>query len=340
VTAGPSAPQFLTYSAVVPTKDRPEAATETVANLLEQTRPPARIVVVDASGRPFEPPEAVRARAHGLAVDLRVEQSRPSVHAQRNLGARQIDTPIVLFLDDDVRIPPNYVQALLERWEERGLEALGAIAGTPAVVPRQGALERFVRRVTMLSVVDPRRDAMTLRRSGKVRFVPEPRGDVHVPVLASGATAYRTDLVLRHPFDERFPGYTPGGDLEMAARVATEAPLVQTPAVRWTHLWDPRERVSPSRWYVRGRCETYFRLRRLDRRPLTVAAFGVALLADGGLALADSLRERRLAHVRGFVSGVVETLRSPPPPFGRPSEDVDGRADVDEAVDAIGLAGR
>jgi hypothetical protein len=120
---------------------------------------------------------------------------------------------------------------------------------------------------------------------------------------------YRTDLVLAHPFDERFPGYAPGEDLEMAWRVGRSAPLLQTPEVRWHHLWDPRERVSPARWYVRGRCETYFRLRRVDRSPLTVAAVAVSLLAEAGLALAESVRERQSAHVRGYVAGVLEALR-------------------------------
>jgi glycosyltransferase involved in cell wall biosynthesis len=307
----------LSYSVVIPTKDRAEAATETVEALLEQIRLPTRIVVVDASSRPYEPPASLVDRAARADVELLVLQSVPSVHAQRNLGARSVETPIVLFLDDDVRVPAGYAEALLTRWEEQGLDAFGGMAGTPAVVPRQGPLDRLVRRLTMLSYVDPRREAMTLRRSGKVRFVPEPHGDVRVPVLASGATAYRTDLVLRHPFDERFSGYTPGGDLEMSARVAVDAPLVQTPAVRWTHLWDPRERVSPTRWYVRGRCETYFRLRRLDRSPLTLAAFGLSLLADGALAAADSVRDRRLAHIGGFVRGAFQTLRAPPPGFGR-----------------------
>ena len=164
----------------------------------------------------------------------------------------------------------------------------------------------------MLSYVDPSREAMTLRRSGKVRFVPEPSRDVRVPVLASGATAYRTDLALAHPFDERFAGYTPGGDLEMASRVAAAAPLMQTPDVHWSHLWHPRERVSSTRWYVRGRCETYFRLKRLDRSPATLAAFGVSLAADCSLALVESIRSRDPAHVWGFVRGVTQTLRDPP----------------------------
>jgi glycosyltransferase involved in cell wall biosynthesis len=309
VTAEPPSRQPLAYSAVIPTKDRREAADAAVEVLLGQTRVPQRIVVVDASASAYAPSSSLAARAARVGVDVVVIESRPSTSAQRNTGARRVETPVVLFLDDDVRVAPGYVEALLARWEAAGLEAFGGMAGTPAVVPRQGALARTVRRLTMLNYVDPARQAMTLRRSGTVRYVPEPRRAVRVPALGAGATAYRTDLVLAHPFDERFPGYAPGEDLEMAFRVAAAAPLLQTPEVRWTHLWDPRERASPTRWYVRGRCETYFRLRRLDRSPLTLAAFALSLLAESVLALADSVREREPGHVRGFVSGVMETLR-------------------------------
>jgi glycosyltransferase involved in cell wall biosynthesis len=292
----------LAYSAVIPTKDRPQAVDEAVNVLLAQTRRPERIVVVDASERAYRPPS-------DRAVDLVVLASRPSTSAQRNLGARRVETPIVLFLDDDVRLPPDYAEVLLGRWEAGGLEAFGGMAGTPAIVPSQRSLARAVRRATMLNYVDPAGEAMSLRRSGKVRYVPEPRRAVVVPALGAGATAYRTDLVLAHPFDERFNGYSPGEDLEMAVRVASAAPLLQTPEVRWTHLWDPRERTSPDRWYVRGRCETYFRLRRLDRSPLTMAAFTLSLAAESSIALADSVRERDPGHVRGFVRGTLESVR-------------------------------
>jgi hypothetical protein len=126
---------------------------------------------------------------------------------------------------------------------------------------------------------------------------------------------YRVDLALACPFDERFDGYAPGEDLDMAWRVGRNAPLIQTPEVRWTHLWDPRERSSPGRWRVRGRCETYFRLRRLERTPAALAAFAVSLVSEAGVALADTLRERDLRHVRGFVSGAAESLfRNRPSP--------------------------
>jgi glycosyltransferase involved in cell wall biosynthesis len=299
----------LVYSAVIPTKDRPEAVGEAVGVLLGQSRRPERIVVVDASAEPYELPDELQARAGQLAVEVVVVASRPSTAAQRNLGAREVETPVVLFLDDDVRLPPDYAETLLARWEAAGLEALGGVAGTPAVVPRQGPVSRALRRLLMLNYVDPSGEAMTLRRSGNVRYVPEPRGAVRVPALGAGATAYRTDLVRAHPFDERFEGYAPGEDLEMAFRVGHAAPIMQTPEVRWTHLWDPRERASPTRWLVRGRCETYFRLRRLDRSPLTLAAFALSLVAEAGLALADSVRERDPGHVRGFAAGALESIR-------------------------------
>jgi glycosyltransferase involved in cell wall biosynthesis len=298
----------LGYSAVIPTKDRPGAADEAVEVLLAQTRLPERIAVVDASRPAYAPSEAVRERAAAADVELRVIESRPSTSAQRNVGARSVDTPIVLFLDDDVRLPPDYAEVLLARWEAAGLHSFGGMAGTPAVVPRQGPLERAVRRLAMLNYVDPAAEAMTLRRSGAVRYVPEPAGAVQVPALGAGATAYRTDLVLAHPFDERFPGYAPGEDLDIAVRVGAVAPLLQTPEVRWTHLWDPRERAARDRWRVRGRCETYFRLRRLDRSPLTLAAFALSLLGESAVALADTVRERDAVHVRGFVGGALEAV--------------------------------
>ena len=303
-------PQRLSYSAVIPTKDRQEDADAAVEALLAQIRLPKRIVVVDASDQPYQPSQGSVATAARLDIDLVVVASLPSTSAQRNVGAERVETPIVLFLDDDVRIPADYAARLLEHWDAAGLEALGGIAGTPAVVPSQSRVGRFVRRVAMLNYVDPSARAMTLRRSGNVRYVPEPRGPVVVPALGAGATAYRTELARSCPFDERFAGYAPGEDLEMAFRVGAIAPLLQTPEVRWTHLWDPRERASPSRWEVRGRCETYFRLRRLDRSPLTLVAFAVSLLADCVLALADSVRERDLRHVRGFVGGTLKTLIS------------------------------
>jgi GT2 family glycosyltransferase len=304
------APGRLPYSGVIPTKDRPDHAAEAVGVLLGQTRAPERIVVVDAGGEPYRPAAAHEQRARELGVELVVLGSRPSTSAQRNLGARSVDTPIVVFLDDDVRVPPGYVEALLAHWEAAGLNAFGGMCGTPAELPAHGRIATLVRRLAMLNYVDPAAEGSRLRRGGKVRYAANPPRPVRVSVLGAGATAYRTDLVRAHRFDEAFSGYALGEDLELASRVAARAPLLQVPEVRWTHLWHPRERVSASRWYVRGRAETYFRLKRIDRAPLTLAAFAISLAADTAIALGASLRARDAAPVRGFLQGARDGLRA------------------------------
>ncbi len=49
----------LAYSAVIPTKDRPEAADAAIEVLLRQSRRPERVVVVDASTSPYRPSDGI-----------------------------------------------------------------------------------------------------------------------------------------------------------------------------------------------------------------------------------------------------------------------------------------
>jgi hypothetical protein len=40
-----------------------------------------------------------------------------------------------------------------------------------------------------------------------------------------------------------------------------------------------------------------------------MAAFALSLVAESGVALVESIRERDPRHVRGFVGGVLQSLR-------------------------------
>jgi len=299
----------LTYTTVIPTKDRADRVRTAVEEMLAQTRLPERIVVVDASEPALELADQLRDATREAGVELVLVHAPPSTAGQRNRGVERVETPVTLLLDDDVSLQPDYVEVLLERWEGAGLEAFGAMVGTPEYVPPHGPLARALRRVFMLHYHAARGEATTLRRSRKVRYVPIPSREVTVPACGAGYGLFRTDLLRRHPFDEKFPGYAPGEDLEMSSRLAADAPILQVPSVRYLHEWNPRERLSPVRWYQRGRRETYFRLRHLDDSIGSRAAFALSLIAETGAAAADSLRERDRRHVVGFVRGVLETLR-------------------------------
>ena len=298
----------LSYSIVVPTKDRHDVVLVALDNALAQTRAPDRIVIVDSSEQPLALPEPIRARAAAAGVDLSVLHARPSTSAQRNEGVRHVESSVVLFLDDDVTIPPTYADTLLRRWEREGLNALGGIVGATNPADTPGPLARLLRRLLMLHVADSRRARTFIRRSGKVWFVDRPRTEVVVPAAGAGAIAYRTDLARRHPFDERFDGYALGEDLEMAVRLSRDGPILQIPEAYYSHEPASGGRNARDRWYYRGRRETYFRLKRLDRSLLTRIAFAISLVGEGGAALAETARERDLHHVRSFARGVRETL--------------------------------
>jgi hypothetical protein len=164
----------------------------------------------------------------------------------------------------------------------------------------------------MLHYPDPAAVRNEFRLSQKLRFRHYPDGPVLVPALSTMAVLYRTDLARKHRFDEHFTGYALGEDLDMAWRLSHDAPLLQVPDVRYVHAWAPGDRGSPRRWYFRGRCDAYFRLKRLDRTPQAVGAFALSFVGELIGATADSLRERDPSHVKLFVRGFAETLRDRP----------------------------
>lgn len=293
------------YSVVVPTKDRHEILPVTIGHLLAQTDPPRRVVVVDASDEP------IRLELESGDVEVLLLRHAPSTSAQRNVGVAHVETPLVMFLDDDVELPPDYVETLKRHWAERGgLEALAAATGTAArPAPAGGRLGQLYRHVFQLHIQDPSAAHNTFRLSQKVRFRIVPAEPVSIPAVSTMAVLYRTDLARKHPFDEHFPGYALGEDLDMSFRVAQEAPILHVPDVAYVHAWSEGGRGSPRRWYYRGRCDTYFRLKRLDPGPVPAAAFALSVVGELIGAAADSAKERDPSHVGLFVRGLAETLR-------------------------------
>jgi glycosyltransferase involved in cell wall biosynthesis len=302
------------YSVVVPTKDRARIVLETVERVLEQDFLPERVIIVDASVPGLVLPEALEARFRAAGVALEVVHALPSTSGQRNRGADRVETPLVLFTDDDVVLPGDYASSLIARWSALGLDRLGAISGEPEDLPVVGSAAgrlagRLYRRAFMLHDAREGFPGIGLRKSQKVRYGTRPMGDVYVPIVSSQAVIYRTDLARKHRFDEKFTGYVLGEDHDLAARVAHERPILLATEVKFLHARQPGERASHDRWYNAARSETYFRLRRLERSPTARAAFALSIVGEAAGPMLDSVRERDLHHITAYVRGLAETLR-------------------------------
>jgi peptidoglycan/xylan/chitin deacetylase (PgdA/CDA1 family)/glycosyltransferase involved in cell wall biosynthesis len=298
------------YSVVVPTKDRPAEVDRTLRVICAQTEKPVGIVVVDASETPHEVALDARNLVAEVGISLRILPHSPSTARQRNAGIDVVTTPLVLFLDDDIIIASDYVASLIHRWRVAGLTSLSGISGyeiDPEQPQIRRAISRALRLLFMLHVYDPHGKTTVMRRSGKLRYGIATQDDVVVPAVGSGAVLFRTEVVRRHRFSDRFDGYVLGEDLDLSIRVSQEAPMIGT-SERFEHHQAAGGKHSPLRWYYRGRPETYFRLRNRHLIGLSYPAFWVSVFAEGMCALAESVRERNRRHVVNYFRGVSRSI--------------------------------
>jgi glycosyltransferase involved in cell wall biosynthesis len=98
-------------SVVVPTRGRAAYLEVTLDTLLDQrTDVPYEIVVVD-DGAPDDTAAVVRARP---SVRYVTHGERRSLNAARNTGLQESQAELIAFVDDDVLVPPGWLDALVD----------------------------------------------------------------------------------------------------------------------------------------------------------------------------------------------------------------------------------
>lgn len=115
----------LSTVVVIATYQRPEYVEECLAHLERQTVAPDRIVVVDAS--PNDLTHAVAARHPGVEYrrnPLGVGHTATS----RAIGVEGADEEIIAFIDDDAYADPDWLERLLEPYDDPDVAAVGGRA--------------------------------------------------------------------------------------------------------------------------------------------------------------------------------------------------------------------
>lgn len=197
----------LSLGAVVLTMgDRPEALAALLESVAAQNGAPIPVVVV-ANGGPA--PEADP--SGGLSVVAL--ESNVGIPAGRNVGAAELDADIVLFLDDDGRLPDREAAGLLR--EAFAADPELGIVSFRIVDPETGETQR--RHVPRLRAADPgRSSAVTTFLGGacairasvlhEVGGLPDEFFYAHEEtdlawraIDAGWKVEYRADIVLEHP---------------------------------------------------------------------------------------------------------------------------------------------
>ena len=209
----------LAYSIVIATFERPAELRVTLESIAAQTRPPARVVVVDASRD-----GQTRAVADDFAarLPLRYERAvRPSAAVQRNQGAEHVATPLIAFLDDDVFVPAETLATLCTAFDRDDAQRIGGIAaridGMQHTPPR-GLLWWYYRLQAGYAhatyggkLFGPAINCLPTYAESDAELI---RSDW----LNSTCVFYRTPLFQREKFPE-FEGYSFLEDVHVSARI-------------------------------------------------------------------------------------------------------------------------
>ncbi len=115
------------FSVIIPTYQRETVLCDTLDSLLAQDYPHYEVIVVDQT-QTHQPDTEQRLTALVQSRQITLYTTPwASLPAARNLGIERSSGEIVLFIDDDVVLPPGYLQAHARTFVER--PEVGAVAG-------------------------------------------------------------------------------------------------------------------------------------------------------------------------------------------------------------------
>lgn len=283
ITGGASgrrwAPSDVTV--VVPVKDRPDA----LVRLLDALHG-LRVIVVDDGSSDRAATVAV-ARRPGVRLVCHETCCGPA--AARNTGLREVDTPLVAFVDSDVLPAPGWLEPLLEQLAD---PAVGITAPRITGLPIPGPSGVVARYEAVRSSLDLGPLPAVVRPGAKVPYVPS-------ACLLGRVTAFG------HGFDERMHV---GEDVDLIWRTAGAGWLVRyvpESVVAHDHRVDPRQWLSRRAFY--GTSAAPLALRHGDAvAPVVVAPMTLAV------ALAVTVQRRWAVGVAlaGVAAITVRSARS------------------------------
>ncbi|MDK3074581.1 glycosyltransferase [Sedimentitalea sp. JM2-8] len=250
----------LSYSAVIATRNRPEALALSLPLILGQSRAPAQMIVVDSS----PDTEANRAiitsaeAAFGRTVTYII--SPPSSSVQRNIGLAEVTEPVVLFPDDDSLLHPGVMEEIMATYERDEGGLIGGVCAAEADTAPEGALASARYEMTLGDRI--RKPVAATRFRLERALVPEPflragrrlarnhprpdwiDGERHVEVefMTGFRMSFRTELIRRHGFDETLGRYALFEDTDASFKILKSHLLVGARRAQIYHYKAPAKR--------------------------------------------------------------------------------------------------
>jgi len=230
-------------SVVVPTCGRENRLRDLLSSLKQQTaeRDEFEVVLVDNSPGGLDGLR-IRKLAEGLQFEF-LRESRTGAAYARNLGIEKAENDIVIFLDDDMTVEPDFIKEHLRAHEkeERAVCVLGEIRQTPAIPGK--LISKYVSRSVPLNF-----------RLGDVSVSEVDYGCFYT----ANISVPRSELERVGGFDEGFPCYG-WEDIELGFKLQQRhIPIIYEPKAVGYHHFDASLGGYLRKRYASGKSLGYF----------------------------------------------------------------------------------
>jgi len=243
-------PNSVTVSVIIPTKNRPVDLARTIETLVVQTVSPLELIIVDQSAeKSFDQPVPFPVRwIHDPTLS--------GLTTARNAALKQARGDILLFLDDDVLLQPDFIEEILKPYDSSVTGVSGIITNYSLPPLKQRLWETIFQR----GPFHDERQAI-YRSAGRL-------GDakpIRVRQFGGGLMSFRASAIRDHRFDPNLTGASPGEDIDFCAGLPKGSVLLIAPRARLIHNRSPESR-DPTHWLsVAAQVGSYMRDRHWKR---------------------------------------------------------------------------
>jgi len=262
----------MDFDIVIATRNRHAALRLSLPLILAQSRLPAKLILVDSS----DDHGATRRRIESIlsgtktATPVEIIRSLPGSSHQRNVGLKEVVSPVVFFPDDDALWFPGFAEAVMAVYERDRDDLIGGVGGMEATVSPMGtsagdpdcysmeARDRLQLHVgRLLDSLEYRLfpDPLFLEGQRLMGMKPLPSWlsevkAVPTPVFPGFMMSFRTDLMGLTGFDENLGRYALFEDYDACLSVSKSHLLVAAMGARVFHFRSPEKRVDGLEWGV------------------------------------------------------------------------------------------
>lgn len=231
----------MRISVVTPTLNRPDEVRDLLTNLGEQTVLPSELVLIDAAAPGDDRTSDIVANdAPDLPYLVQYIRRGGGTAIQRNVGIDAAHGEFIAFVDDDIRLEPNFFAHMIEVFEQDDKMRVGGVTGyitNQHLDPETSRRWRWYRRLRLFTTFEPGHYDFETGYPIN-RYLQPPHEDLReVDFMGAGCAVWRREVFadgLR--FHEFFTGHGVLEDAHLALRAGRTWRLLENGRARCIHL--------------------------------------------------------------------------------------------------------